>query len=487
MKTILFLCCCWLVQVRAATLSSDGTSGDVNAKIGQAVGGDTVTIPSGTFSDWNVTLNKGVTLKGVGSTASIVKGKGTTSVLFVTSTSGLARLTGLKFDGGTTQSVMVNVRGGGKVLIDHCEFVGGSASEMVHNEAYGPDPRPGPGWSNNVVPGSDDALYVEDCMFSKNPFQDQYFWGTSAVQNYYGSRTVFRHNQCNYCQIDVHGTQGMVGGRWFEIYDNVFTLPSGGGNQSDFIVLRGGSGIVYGNIVTGGHNDGGGNLNLYDENGGSSPAYLGRGINQNPSPVYLWATDPKMHVGAGSSNVQSGRDYFVSATQPASLKVWQQASQNASSTYSFAPLAYPHPGASGGGGGPTPSPTAPPSPTPAPTATPPSTKFSIGEWIKNSPNAANVRSTPAGNLVGTQPVNASGVIVAGPTWGQLPDAASGVFWWKIDFVAGIDGWVGEDNLVASTAPTPSPSPTPNPTPGPTYERWMQKQNDWIRANPPFAD
>lgn len=29
------------------------------------------------------------------------------------------------------------------------------------------------------------------------------------------------------------------------------------------------------------------------------------------------------------------------------------------------------------------------------------------------------------------------------------------------------------------------SPTPSPTP--TYEKWIQKQNDWTRANPPVAD
>lgn len=491
MKLSLAILSLWLAgSLQAATLSSNGSSSDVSAKIGQANPGDIITIPAGSFSDWNVNVNKGITLKGAGN-ASIVRGKATTAVLTVTNTSGLARITGIKFDGGTTQSVMLIARNGGKGLIDHCEFVSGSASEMIHNEAYGPDPRPGPGWTNNVTPGSDDALYIEDCTFSKNPLQDQYFWGTSAVQNYYGSRTVFRHNTCNYCQIDVHGTQGMVGGRWFEIYDNVFTIPASGGNQSDFIVLRGGSGVVYGNTVTGGPNSGAGNINLYDENGGSSPLYLGRGWSQNPSPVYLWNVDPKMHVGSGS-NVQSGRDYFVSASEPASMKVWQQSSQNANSTYAYTALAYPHPG-QGGGGGPTPSPTPTPGPTPIPTPTPPSEKFQVGDWVKNSPNAANVRATPAGNLLGTQPVNTPGTVTDGPQWAALPSSA-GVFWWKINFTSGVDGWVGEDNLVAGAAPSPTPSPTatPTPTPGvPTYLNWTKDlndaQSDWISKHPPQPD
>ena len=244
----------------AATLSSNGSSADVQAKIGSAVAGDIITIPAGTFSGWNVNLSKAVTLQGAGTGKSIIKGNGTNVILQVTTgdNSGTTRLTGLSFDGGAQQSVMIRYTNGGAGLVDHCEFIGGSASEMVHNEAYGPnDSNKAKGWSNDVTPGSADALYVEDCVFSKKPQADQYFWGTSAMQGYYGSRTVMRHNTFNYCQVDQHGTQGMIGARWFEIYDNTFTIPSGGGNQSDFIVLRGGSGVVYNNTVTGGKNDGG--------------------------------------------------------------------------------------------------------------------------------------------------------------------------------------------------------------------------------------
>lgn len=188
-----------------------------------------------------------------------------------------------------------------------------------------------------------------------------------------------------------------------------------------------------------------------------------------------------MQIGnVSSSLIQQNRDYYASQKP------------------NYTPYPYPHPLQGGGGPTPTPSPTATPSPTPVPTATPPSTKFSIGDWVAPSPNTANVRETAAGNLLGTQPVGAPGQITAGPVWGQLSGAANGVFWWQIDFVTGVDGWVGEDNLQAGNAPAPSPSPSPSPpqptpsptatpSPSPSFEHWISDLNDWIRKNPPYED
>ena len=189
-------------------------------------------IPAGTFSGWTVSIDKAVTLQGAGSTKSIIKAPATPASLTVTTSdgSGTVRITGLKFDCGDTGScVPVKFFGGGPALVDHCEFIAGSASEIIHNEAYGADmSSKAKGWSNNVTPGSADAVYIEDCTFSKSPYQDQYFWGTSALQSYYGGRTVFRHNVCNFAQVDQHGTPGMIGARWFEIYENTFNTPNAG-------------------------------------------------------------------------------------------------------------------------------------------------------------------------------------------------------------------------------------------------------------------
>lgn len=103
-----------------------------------------------------------------------------------------------------------------------------------------------------------------------------------------------------------------------------------------------------------------------------------------------------------------------------------------------------------------------------------------------------MRATPAGTLVGNpQPTGATGTVKDGPQEALFNGIA--VQWYKIDFTNGSDGWSGDDNFVEVAAPSPTPSPTPSvtpsptPVPTPTYEDWMKKQNDWIRANPPVPD
>jgi hypothetical protein len=84
----------------------------------------------------------------------------------------------------------------------------------------------------------------------------------------------------------------------------------------------------------------------------------------------------------------------------------------------------------------------------------PSTKFAVGSQV--TPNSTvNVRSTPAGTLLGTQPVGVIGTVTAGPAFALL--SGQNVWWWNINFTAGVSGWVGEDSLNAYTnAPSPPP-------------------------------
>jgi hypothetical protein len=142
------------------------------------------------------------------------------------------------------------------------------------------------------------------------------------------------------------------------------------------------------------------------------------------------------------------------------------------------------------------APGPPPSPTPTPTPVPP--KFSINDTV--TPTATvNTRATPAGTVLGTHDAPDIGTVIDGPEIANLNGAP--VTWYSINWSTAPDGWVGDDNLVAAAAPSPTPSPnptaTPNPsaTPGPTatptppatYEDWIKKQNDWIRQNPPTPD
>ena len=67
----------------------------------------------------------------------------------------------------------------------------------------------------------------------------------------------------------------------------------------------------------------------------------------------------------------------------------------------------------------------------------------------------NVRSTPAGAVIGTQPNGVVGVIKAGPASAPAnPAILNDVTtpWWNVTFPSGISGWVGQI-VLALTAPT----------------------------------
>jgi hypothetical protein len=77
----------------------------------------------------------------------------------------------------------------------------------------------------------------------------------------------------------------------------------------------------------------------------------------------------------------------------------------------------------------------------------PSTKFTNGQQV--TPSATmSVRSAPAGNVLGTQPVGAVGGVVAGPAFAIL--SGQNIWWWNVSFTTGVSGWVGEDSLNAYT-------------------------------------
>jgi hypothetical protein len=125
------------------------------------------------------------------------------------------------------------VNGNGPGLIDHNGFTcGQGADEMIHVLGVGGNT----GWTDVVTPGSANMIFIEDNTF--NNTNATYI--SSAIQSYYGARTVVRHNTLTRCQIDQHGTGGMVGARWWEFYNNNFQ------NQG-LSCLRAGSGVIYSN------------------------------------------------------------------------------------------------------------------------------------------------------------------------------------------------------------------------------------------------
>jgi hypothetical protein len=86
----------------------------------------------------------------------------------------------------------------------------------------------------------------------------------------------------------------------------------------------------------------------------------------------------------------------------------------------------------------------------------PSTKFTVGTQVTPT-STANVRATPAGTLLGTQPVGAVGTVTDGPVFAILN--SQNVWWWNINFALGVSGWVGEDALERYSPPPPPLMPS----------------------------
>lgn len=343
----------------ALIVASSLSVADVQSAIDSSSSGDIVQLPPGSET-WagGVTISneKGITVFGSGTT--ITRGAYTGNLItIVTNATTKTRLSGISFvqsvdsGGGSPINIQLVISGGfsnpkfrvdncsftstvagcllirvsnSYGLIDHCTITGDDASELIHNVAYGAGVTTG--WEDDVIAGSGDALYIEDCTFSKYDLTDPYYWGTSAIQSYYGSRTVVRYSTLNYCQIDQHGTAGAVGARWWEIYNNTFTIPAGGGNQSNYLDLRAGSGVVFNNTKTGGTNAGTGVLKLREEDSGAWPELyqIGRGKNQESDPAYCW-NNFKLPSGQ-ATYVIDGRDFFSNTEKPG-----------------YIPYTYPHP------------------------------------------------------------------------------------------------------------------------------------------------
>jgi hypothetical protein len=81
-------------------------------------------------------------------------------------------------------------------------------------------------------------------------------------------------------------------------------------------------------------------------------------------------------------------------------------------------------------------------------------------------------------------------VTAGP---EMVPLKQDVNWYEINWTSSpATGWSGDDDLAKTAAPQPTPTPPPQPTPtpppgSPTYDKWIQKQNDWTKQNPPTPD
>lgn len=300
--------------------------------------GDTISIPSGTFT-WStgISLTKSVTVSGTGYTvntatfcsnpgaltgtlATTVKMNGNsnpTNLIHITSaTTGTAicRITGINFtsmapDGnhiyvrtdGTTSTdyfrldncyfnstgvncVSIQCFGNGPGLIDHSTFLIGLNGDHIHNNGTGPSGTSG--WLDDVTPGSKFMLFMEDNMFSQdNSSTGTNMGSTSLIQGYYSARDVVRYNYMNYVKFDHHGNV-QVNARWLEAYGNQQFITSLNTATIYFCTFRGGSGVIYNNTVATGSQSGTYNIQLWTDES-APPSNLSPAIAEpNGGPAY---------------------------------------------------------------------------------------------------------------------------------------------------------------------------------------------------------
>jgi hypothetical protein len=256
-------------SVNAVTLHTLSCSQeDVQAGIDSASTGDTVIVSAGeSIWDSGVTIpnSKNIILLGAGMNRTIITRSSTGTVVNLGQTS--SRVAGFTFYEGS-----ISTNGGAGWRVDHCKIISneGMSGVMVRGTIQGIHPdglvdhcifqnarvvvigsaamlHEGPQqhylWEQEFNLGTDEAVYVEDCTFSYTVF------GNCMDANY-GGKYVFRYNTLNDVYIEAHSVQGdnRATIKW-EIYNNTINQV----NRSMWtpFFLRGGTGVVFNNILTG--------------------------------------------------------------------------------------------------------------------------------------------------------------------------------------------------------------------------------------------
>jgi len=284
-KSLLFVVvfsCCVAFQCGATVYQSDGSAASVQGLQNAVLDGDTITIPSGTFT-WSTRVNitRAITLQGAGVGQTIIRDAvQNDKLLQVTLVPGqLTRITGIEFrDGGRTNvqpapAGIIHVDGsntdGSRFRMDHCrwnDLNGYMVTDTVigvldHNEvvignhvlewlypycsrwngaSYGDG-----SWAAPVNWGSGDFLFIEDnTLTSTNTTYE-----ASFTDCFGGARIVARHNMVTRGLFANHGTESPGRSRScraMDIYSNTIDLM----NVNRYVSgCRGGTILFHDNTV----------------------------------------------------------------------------------------------------------------------------------------------------------------------------------------------------------------------------------------------
>src|ERR1700693_274413 len=331
-----FICFFCAQFARGKTYSTDGSNTSVQLAINLAASGDTVTIPSGTFSwtsgvSWTAPAN--VTLQGAGTSAT---GGGDQTVITdnIASSSrvisigvnptGCFRMTGITVQSGSgtiKDNGTVTIGGGGNVRIDHCHFIASSTANykivnigagtrgvLDHcildltgmNAIYFANGRQGVGdgkanyeWTQPTAFGSSDFFFIEDNIINGNVGGGAY--STRIWDGWTGSKVVVRFNNVSQaCLNEVHAT-GHAGDdrgvRAIEDYGNLVTSSLAHDPNYDMADLASGCGLVWGNSANQVYK----NMYLFNVTRKNNATYV-----QNPIPL-SWGYAGTAFNGTGSN------------------------------------------------------------------------------------------------------------------------------------------------------------------------------------------
>src|SRR5437762_991628 len=276
----------------ATIYNSDGSATSVQALANQCLDGDTITLPTGTFT-WSttVTISKGITLQGAGSDLTIIGRSGTAPLIQIQNLpSDLpVRITGIRFnapvgENGDLTTIYVTGTYGGtwgytQIRIDNCYFYGGErniffryrASGVVDHctfqdvviatEVYGDDDY---AWARAGAPQfgtADTTVFFEDNTFVADG-TITYF--DTLGDTFTGGRFTWRHNTFDLSAfapsgfgslVTAHGNQAYWtgindwnrGGIMCEFYENTVYVSQ----AYRILWFRGGRNLVANNTFLG--------------------------------------------------------------------------------------------------------------------------------------------------------------------------------------------------------------------------------------------
>lgn len=279
----LFLALLCVNRSDAATITAASASeADVVTAIGLSSHGDIVEIPAGTGLWTNeITINKGIHLKGAGTASTIIEDWHSSGrLLSITLTDFKTnRVSGIQFKPGQTSTYYsagtiyatgydTNVN---RIRIDNCIFTNlyrpmfewntalgvwdhvtnyfqvAAGGGFVKGSSWGGYSNGDGAWFEDDNFGTDKFLYFEDCHFE--------YVGSivhpTFIDAQAGGRYVVRNSYLRKCALDGHGVesgQRERSTRAVEIYRNTY---SGNDAGQQITYVRGGVGLVWSNTVSG--------------------------------------------------------------------------------------------------------------------------------------------------------------------------------------------------------------------------------------------